>query len=171
MAIRQPNEKIGALSNQETRPNETSSPRLVVASDSQPPPTSRKRKRSIRSSKHPNTQPELSNLSEAQVKRQRVPGNSSSNSSTNSSTDSSWSNWDRVEREYWDSLSKLRLTSNALRELNRRNALLRTETPPNEEASVTREQHPININITRFARHGGPDLSGIRNVCHLLPLE
>ena len=169
MAIRQHNGKVGALSNQETWPSETSSPRLIVASDSQPPPTSRKRKRSIFSSKQRNTQAELSNLSEPQVKRQRVPSNTSSNSSTNSSTDSSWSNWDRAEREYWDSLSKLWLTPNALRELNRRNALLQSETPPYQETSVTREQHPADI--IRFARHGGPNLSGIRNVCHLLPLE
>ena len=169
MAILQHDGKVGARSKQETRPCDTNSSRPIIAPDSQLRPTGRTRKRRTLSSEHGNTQSESPQLSEPQAKRQRCSSVSCSNSSSkSSSTDSSWSSWDRAEREYWDSLSKLRLTSNALRELNRRNALLRTKAHPNEHVSITREQHPRDI--TRFARRGGPDLSDIRKVFLLLPV-
>ena len=162
--------KVGAHSNQETRPCDSSSPRLTVAPDSQPLSARRKRKHRNLSSEHQNTQSESPNHSEPAAKRQR-PSSCSSNTSTNSSsTDSSSFSWDRAERSYWDSLSRLWLTPNALREFNRRDALPRTQASPNEDIAVTRKQ--ISIDISHFARRGGPDLSDIRQVCsiHLIKI-
>ena len=162
MAILQHFRKVGAHSNQDTRSGYTCSPRPIVASDSQPPPTGPKRKHRGLSSELQDTQSESPNHSEPQPKRQSTPGSSSSNSCTNTSIASSWSSWDRTERAYWDSLSQLRLTSNALRELNRRNRLVRSNAPPNRDIAITGEQHFADI--TRFARHGGPNLSDVRKV-------
>ena len=163
MAILQHVQKIGDHSNQETRLRDTPSSKPIVAPDSQSPPTARKRKH-ITLSSHLQTSPSASSgRSKSQSKRQRTSTNSSCHSSTDSSsTSSSWARWDREERWYWNSLSKLRLTSNSLREHNRRIALLRTKALPDGEIKVPREQHYTDI--TRFARHGGPDLSDIRNV-------
>ena len=159
MPTRQHIRKVGAHSNQETRPCGVASPRSIVAPDSQPSPEGRRHRQKTLSSEDLDPQSRSINCSQPQPKRQRT----SSYSSSNSSASSSWSSWDRAERSYWDSLSRLWLTPHALRELNRRNALLRT--PPNEKITVSREQH--STDITHFARHGGPDLSDVRNVSNL----
>ena len=162
MAILRHIRKVGAHSIQETRPYDTSASRPLVASDSQPL-TRRKRKYRSLSSEQQTNQSNSTNRSGPQSKRQKTSSNSSCTTSTNSSSPgSSWSSWDRAERSYWDSLSRLRLTSNALRELNRRGALLRDNVHPNGDITITSEQHPTDI--TRFARHGGPDLSDIIKV-------
>lgn len=155
--------EVGAHSNQETRPCDSSSLRPTVASDSRPPRTGRKRKHRTLSSEHQNTQTESPNHSEPPARRQRISSCSSSNTSTNSSSNSSsWSNWDRAQRSYWDSLSRLWLTPSSLREFNRRNALLRTQASPNRDIAVSSKRN--HIDITRFARRGGPDLSDMRQV-------
>ena len=166
MAHPQQIRKVGAHSNQETRPCDSSSPKPTVAPDSQPP-TGRKRKHRTLSSEHQDTQPESFDLPEHRAKKHKSSSNSCPTSS--SSTNSSWLRWDQAERKYWDSLSKVWLTPNALWELNRRNALLRANAPPIAETPVNLEQRPKNI--THFARHGGPDLSDIRKVCFRTPVR
>ena len=155
--------KVGAHSNQETRPCDSSSLGPTVAPVSQPPPTGRKRKNRTLSSEHRFTQSEESNHCENQAKKRKHSSCTSSNSTKSSSTNSSSSSWDRAQRSYWDSLSRLWLTPNALRELNRRHSLLQTRAPPDTQTLVTRKQ--CSTDIVRFARRGGPDLSEIRNVC------
>ncbi|KAH8706062.1 hypothetical protein BGW36DRAFT_354439 [Talaromyces proteolyticus] len=55
---------------------------------------------------------------------------------------------------FWDNLSKVWLTRNALRELDRRNQ---------QATSVLSQVRPLRpISIRRFARQGGPDLSELR---------
>ncbi|KAF2189945.1 hypothetical protein K469DRAFT_701228 [Zopfia rhizophila CBS 207.26] len=92
---------------------------------------------------------------------------------------------------FWDSLSKIWLTKRALRELDRRNTQA-TPSPP--RSPYRRARWPVTRNflaeskknrqtaqytadylrscepkilkdIRLFARHGGPDLSDLRNVC------
>jgi hypothetical protein len=58
---------------------------------------------------------------------------------------------------FWDGLTKLWLTSNALRELDRRNSLQSQQ--PSVSASRTDLQ-----DIQELAREGGPDLSDLRGV-------
>ncbi|CAF9943337.1 MAG: hypothetical protein ALECFALPRED_011076 [Alectoria fallacina] len=140
MAHPQQIRKVGAHSNQETRPRDSSSQRPTVAPDSQQPPTGRKRKFRTLS-------PEQLGYQQVhhqkQAKRRRI-------------LDSSW---DRAERFYWDSLSRLWLAADALRELDRRNALLAEESPQ----EVRKLEHQIlPRDIEHFARHGGPDLSDLR---------
>jgi len=82
---------------------------------------------------------------------------------------------------FWDNLSKLWLTKRALRELGRRNS----QTAPSPSRSPHRRDYQVAYctdylsrctprilkNIRVLARHGGPDLSDLRNVCiarHLL---
>lgn len=145
MAHPQQIRKVGAHSNQETRPRDSSSQRPTVAPDSQQPPTGRKRKFRTLS-------PEQLGYQQVhhqkQAKRRRI-------------LDSSW---DRAERFYWDSLSRLWLAADALRELDRRNALLAEESPQ----EVRKLEHQIlPRDIEHFARHGGPDLSDLRQVWKL----
>jgi hypothetical protein len=59
--------------------------------------------------------------------------------------------------EFYDRLSKIWLTSGALRELNRRNRILHLL------ASLPRPSAPPK-DLARFARRGGPDLSNLRGV-------
>ena len=158
--------KVGAHSNQETRPCDSSSLGPAVAPVSQKPPTGRKRKFRTLSSEHHTLQSEKSNQSETQAKKQKHSSCTSSNSTKSSSTDSTSSSWDTAQRSYWDSLSRLWLTPDALRELNRRHSLLQTSAPPDTQMLVTRKQCPTDI--SQFARRGGPDLSEIRNVCCFL---
>lgn len=73
---------------------------------------------------------------------------------------------DRAERSYWDSLSTLYLTPDALREFNRRNYLKKTSIP---NAVPVLDHHKHYIARSHFARHGGPDLSDLRNVGILTP--
>lgn len=62
---------------------------------------------------------------------------------------------------FWDSLSKVWLTHNALRELDRRNTQI-------SAIQATQSLRPVTSNdgkdIRRFARQGGPDLSELRGV-------
>ncbi len=118
MAIVHQARKVGAHSNQDTRPYERQSSSPEVAPDSQVPTTGQKRKRR---------------------KRRRT----------------SDSSWDQAERLYWDSLSRLWLAPDAIREFDRRNALV--EANPHEICTFERQVLPRKIE--RFARHGGPDLS------------
>ena len=154
MAKSQRIRKVGAHSNQETQPRNSSLPRLTVAPDSLSPPTGRKRKTRTLSSRNQ----ESLNHSEHQAKKRKTSTDFSATS--RSSKNSSWLNWDRAERQYWDSASRLWLTPSALRELNRRNALLRKKTLP--ELDIQVKNRPKDI--THFARRGGPDLSDIRKV-------
>lgn len=70
--------------------------------------------------------------------------------------------------EFWDRLSKLWLTRQALRELDRRNT---QRAPSRREAARHTADYRrcrklrISKDIKLFARHGGPDLSDLRNVC------
>ena len=89
---------------------DSASPRSTVAADSQPPPTSRKRKQRSLSPRQPDGVKTL-------IEHRKNRRNSSS-----SRSDSYWI-WDRAERSYWDSLSTLYLTSDALRDLNRQNVV------------------------------------------------
>ncbi|KAG8407370.1 hypothetical protein J3458_020849 [Metarhizium acridum] len=63
---------------------------------------------------------------------------------------------------FWDDLSRIPLTRNAIRELNRRNRFSRDSqryiSPQNTSVAVS--------TVQRFARQGGPDLSNIRG-CRL----
>jgi hypothetical protein len=95
----------------------------------------------------------------------------------------------RCDRNWYDLLSKVYLTKDALRELARRNAELERQTheagahdPPSpayssgllSPLSSQQSQPEAEIDwkdLTRFARHGGPDLSDLRNVCHSLLQE
>lgn len=89
---------------------------------------------------------------------------------------------------FWDNLSQLWLTKRALRELDRRNA---QATPPplslcpesyrpltRHTLAEQRKKNPLaashflehctakcSKDISRFAKHGGPDLSDLRSVC------
>ena len=148
MAIPQQIQKVGAHSNQETRPRGSSSPRPIVAPDSQPPSTGRKRKHRTLSLQ----QQDLPKLQPTQPTKRRRTSKSS---------------WDRRQRELWDSLSRLWLAPDALRELDRRNAL-----PVAEKARKVCKIEPqiVARDVEHFARHGGPDLSDLRQV-RKLPLN
>lgn len=68
---------------------------------------------------------------------------------------------------FWDSLSKVWLTRSALEELDRRNRLWAS---PVKSTVVTRQDlgdvpvQDTSQKLKRFARHGGPDLRGLRGV-------
>lgn len=152
--------KVGAHSNQETPPCDPSSTRPKVAPDSQTTPTGRKREHRTLSSENQDTlQPSLDYL---EHRAKRPDPWTKSRSTTSSSTHSSLSSWDRNEREYWDSLSRVWLDRGALREFNRRDRLLRAKAAPTADTVSNLKQRPKDI--ARFARHGGPDLSDIRQV-------
>ena len=137
MAILPHIRKVGA------QPCDTSSSRPVVAPDSQLPPTVRKRKNRIPS---PEQQDSTQSQHRHQSKRHRT----------------SESSRGRAIRFAWDSQSRLWLASDALREIDRRNALLAVKTPK----GVCEVVFPKDIE--HFARHGGPDLSDIRQVRKIL---
>ncbi len=61
---------------------------------------------------------------------------------------------------FWDNLSRVQLTPNALREFDRRTERLSTSSP--SRISVTEEHYTRQVK--RFARLGGPALDDIRNV-------
>ncbi|KAL9119486.1 MAG: hypothetical protein Q9187_003962 [Circinaria calcarea] len=70
---------------------------------------------------------------------------------------------------FYDSLSKVRLTRRALKELDRRTNQVNSTTRP---ASVRRQRDREDIwkkQIQKFARHGGPDLRDLRGVKTGLP--
>ena len=152
-------EKVGAHSNQETGPCDPTSLEPTVASDSQPPPTARKRRHRTLSSELQETQSDSLSHPNHRAKRQKP---STHSCSSTSSGHSSRSSCDQAKRRHWDSLSKVWLAADALQELNRRNKLLRTKAPATLDTTVNLEQPPQDI--THFARHGGPDLSDIRKV-------
>lgn len=144
MAVPQHVQRVGAHSNQETWPCDSSSPGPTVAPDSQPPLTGRKRKERT--------------LSPEQLDSQKVQPKYKYRRKRRRGSDSSW---DRAEQRYWDSLSKVWLAPDALKELDRRNALLAAK-PPHQ---VCKSEHQVlPRDIVQFARHGGPDLSDIRQV-------
>ena len=148
MAVPQHFQKVGAHSNQETRPCDSSSSRPTVAPDSQPPLTGRKRKDRTHSPDHQDSQQVKPKY---KYRRKRRRGSDSS--------------WDRAEQLYWDSLSRVWLAPDALKELDRRNALLAAK-PPHK---INKSEHQVlPRDIVQFARHGGPDLSDIRQVWKLL---
>lgn len=87
---------------------------------------------------------------------------------------------------FWDNLSRIWLTRDALEELDRRNSASISSGPPrSKQRPVTRLQKkerrphqkhssgaiyssPATLNdIRRYSRGGGPDLSDLRNVCYL----
>ena len=142
MAIQRHLRKVGAHSNQETQPCDTSLSRPTVAPDSQPPLTGRKRKHRTLS---PQQQDSQSRQHTHPSKRQRK----------------SESSRDRAKPPFWDKPSRLVLGPSALKELNRRNALLAKETPQ-EACKVGTQVRPETIE--QFAREGGPDLSDLRQV-------
>lgn len=124
--------------------------------------------------------PDLGETSEPILERQRL----------------SHPNGSQPPAEFWDKLSKIWLTKRALRELDRRNIQSIPSSPcsPHRRARgpVTRNfiaeskgicqtaqytadylryYNPrISKDIELFARHGGPDLSDLRNVCISRPL-
>lgn len=166
MAILQHLRKVGAHSNQDTQPRDISSPRPVVAPDSQPPPTTRKRKHSTLS---PEQQDSLKVQQTHRTKRHCTSSPTGDTSSptgdTSSSTEgTSSSTWDQLQRQLWDSLSHVWLASDALRELDRRNAL--TAAANRRKVSKV-EPLVIARDVEHFARHGGPDLSDLRQVWKL----
>ena len=59
---------------------------------------------------------------------------------------------------FWDNLSKVSLTSLALREIDRRNEERQHLPIPAASGEV------VSKDIARFARHGGPDLRHLRGV-------
>jgi hypothetical protein len=67
---------------------------------------------------------------------------------------------------FWDSLSKIPLTRNALRELNERNTKASCSSTNLQKLQQRRSnfQHLPAI-PQRFARQGGPDLKDLRGVC------
>lgn len=91
---------------------------------------------------------------------------------------------------YWDNLSKIWLTSDALKELDHRNSYLRQQ-PQKHHRPITRQLHtqlkkccePFQFapeflhncapsclaQVKRLSRLGGPDLSDLRNVCNYEP--
>lgn len=80
---------------------------------------------------------------------------------------------------FWDSLSKIPLTRNALRELNKRSAKVPCGLAPRKRrrgrgADLFHQQAAQSLgddlatyskHIKHFARHGGPDLRDLRGVC------
>ena len=132
---------------------DSASPGLPVAADSQPPPTRRKRKQRSLS-------PEQKDSGKTPIEHPKKQWSSSS-----SRSDSYWI-WDRAEKSYWDSLSTLCLTSDALRELNRQNAVTKIRIHEEIPDIDSLEHHE---DVSHFARHGGPDLSDIRKVETLRP--
>lgn len=72
--------------------------------------------------------------------------------------------------EFWDRLSKVWLTPDALEEIDRRTAKTPSFPPPrlsgqdNSHTTTTRE-------LRRFAGHGGPDLTHLRGVRFLIHIK
>ena len=138
MATLQHIRTVGAHSSQETRPCSSSS-KPTVAPDSQPPPTGRKRK-------HRSNSPEEHLISTYRARRYRT----------------SDAGWHQAQQSFWDSLSRVWLASDALRELDRRNDLLAKANP--EEVCNLENHQVLPKDVEQFARHGGPDLSDLRQV-------
>jgi len=68
--------------------------------------------------------------------------------------------------EFWDRLSRIPLSKNALRELDRRNTL--QSLVPNQHLE---NRLPHEADINRFSRLGGPDLRDLRGVRRALFLR
>ncbi len=82
---------------------------------------------------------------------------------------------------YWDNLSTISLTKGSLAELNRRNtqAVQGASCTLQQELGTTNDKEAVDIKydsrtykeLRTFSRHGGPDLSKLRNVrslCYLV---
>ena len=68
---------------------------------------------------------------------------------------------------FWDSLSKVHLTRGALREFERRTyqkGFRRAHSRPRTHDRLIASTEPRGRQLTRFSRHGGPDLSHLRGV-------
>lgn len=154
MANLQHSRKIGAHTNQEIRP------------DSQPRRTGRKRKQRTLSPEQQDSQQEQQRN---RTKRRRTSDSgrdSDSNQDSGSSQDSD-SGRDSSNRFPWDSLSRVWLAHDALREFDRRNRLLAAKSP--QKVPKLEPQIPAR-DIEQFARRGGPDLSDLRQVCMQAPV-
>lgn len=67
---------------------------------------------------------------------------------------------------FWDSLSRIPLTQNALRELNKRNAKDCCISARTQKLRRRGSNYHQQLAVPqRFARHGGPDLRDLRGVC------
>lgn len=64
---------------------------------------------------------------------------------------------------FWDNLSQVWLTSNALRELDRRNKQASANVASESQFLRPATRNKVKT-IQRFARQGGPDLSDLRGV-------
>ncbi|KAK1506521.1 uncharacterized protein CCOS01_16573 [Colletotrichum costaricense] len=77
-----------------------------------------------------------------------------------------WESWE-YPPEFWDGLSKIEPTHRALKEFDRRTRIPRLRSctaasnRPDEHAASTTTSYQ---DLSRFARHGGPDLSDLRGV-------
>ena len=136
MATLQHIQTVGAHSTQETRPCSSSS-KPTVAPDSQPPTPGRKRRRRSLS-------PEEHSHPTYRARRCRTSN----------------AGWHQAQQSFWDSLSRVWLAPDALREIDRRNGLL-TEAHPRV---FNLEDQVLSKDVEHFARHGGPDLSDLRQV-------
>ena len=142
MAIQRHLRKVGAHPNQETQPCDLPSSRPTVAPDSQqqPPPTGRKRKRRTLPPQQQDSQPKKHTQPS---KRQRK----------------SESSPQPAQRLVWEKPSPL--CRSTLKEFDHRNALLAKEAP--QQVGEGKNQ-VCPATVEEFARDGGPDLSGLRQV-------
>ncbi|MCJ1479817.1 hypothetical protein MMC13_008503 [Lambiella insularis] len=122
-----------------------------------------------------NVQPALMSVAQLPRKRKQLPPDAGEPIHTpykRQRTDESTRQARRAAREqYWDTLSKVWLTPRALREFDRRNTIREQE---KEQKSTAKQKKIFSIdtthlspaclkNLKRFARRGGPSLTGIRS--------
>ncbi|KZL69354.1 glyoxylate reductase [Colletotrichum incanum] len=81
-----------------------------------------------------------------------------------------WASWEYPPR-FWDTLSKIHITSRALGELDRRISARSSLASPPQAASDGLAPQPASTptppGLARFARHGGPDLRDLRGYSEL----
>ncbi|KIW36547.1 uncharacterized protein PV06_11201 [Exophiala oligosperma] len=70
---------------------------------------------------------------------------------------------------FWDTLSKIRLSRSALREFDRRNIEEKVQPPCTLPPKVEYPTGRARLQLKRFARRGGPDLSHLRGLANLPP--
>ena len=151
MANLQHSRKVGAHTDQEARP------------DSQPRRTGRKRKHRTLSPEQQDSQ-QVPHRNRTKRRRTLDPSRDSDSGQESDSSRESDSSQDSSNRFSWDSLSRVWLAHDALREFDRRNRLLAAKSP--QKVDKLEPQIPVR-DIERFARRGGPDLSDLRQVCNL----
>ncbi|KAK2600327.1 hypothetical protein QQS21_004968 [Conoideocrella luteorostrata] len=77
-----------------------------------------------------------------------------------------WASWE-YPPEFWDRLSNISLSHRALRELNRRTrAPHRHPSPPASPSGLVLSRTTTSPSLSRFARHGGPDLLDLSGYPH-----